>query len=126
MQWYSRSAPLRGAGGTLKTVLKILAAFVLGLALLIGAAVVYGTYANSSAEEAARNLCANLQIGSDVDRAIAGAQAQGARHRGPLTGDDGRVTHDFVFQGWVFNAGVCRVTVSGGKIRSFEVKLEGD
>ena len=118
------AASLRGA--LIKTVLKILAAVVLGLALLIGAVVGYGTYANSSAEEAARNLCANLQIGSDVDRAIATAQAQGARHRGPLTGEDGRVTHDFVFQGWVFNAGVCRVIVVGGKIKLLEARLEGD
>jgi hypothetical protein len=118
------AASLREA--PIKTALKILAAVVLGLALLIGAVVGYGTYANFSAEEAAKNLCAKLQIGSDVDRAMASARAQGARHRGPLTGEDGRVTHDFEFQGWVFNVGVCRATVAGGKIQSFEAKLEGD
>ena len=98
---------------------------MLGLALLIGAVVGYGTYANSSAEEAARKFCATLQFGSDIDRAIARARAEGARHRGPRI-EDGAELHDFEFQGWVFNVGVCRVTVAGVKIQSSEVRLEGD
>lgn len=110
----------------IKAVLKVLAAIVLGLALLIGAVLGYAAYANSSAEQAAKNLCAKLRIGSDVDRAIASARVEGARHRGPLTGEDGKVTHDFEFQGWVFNVGVCRVTVASGKVRSLAASLEGD
>lgn len=105
----------------IKTLLKVSAAIVVLIAAVLG----YAAYANDSAEQAARKLCAALQLGSEIDRAIARARAEGARYRGPRT-EEGAEFHDFEFQGWVFNVGVCRVTVSGGKIRSSEARLEGD
>jgi hypothetical protein len=105
----------------IKTLLKVFGAIVLLIAGVLG----YAAYANDSAEHAARKFCAALQVGSDIDRAIARARAEGARYRGPRT-EEAREFHDFEFQGWVFNVGVCRVTVAGGKIRSFEARLEGD
>ena len=105
----------------IKTLLKVVGLLVLLIAGVVG----YAAYANDSAEQAAKRLCAALQVGSEIDRAIARARAEGARYRGPRT-EAGTEFHDFEFQGWVFNVGVCRVTVSGGKIRSSEVKLEGD
>lgn len=98
---------------------------MLASVLLIGAVVGYAAYANDSAEQAARKLCAALQVGSDIDRAIARARAEGARYRGPRT-EEGAELHDFEFQGWVFNVGVCRASVAGGKIQLLEAKLEGD
>lgn len=85
----------------------------------------FAVYANNSAEHAARNFCANIQIGSDIDPVIARAREAGARHRGPRTMESKEV-HDFEFQGWVFNVGVCRAGVANGKVTSLESKLEGD
>ena len=94
---------------------------------LFAAVVGYGVYANSAAEQAARNLCANLQIGSDIDLALAGGRDARARHRGPYAREgSGAQVHDFEFQGWAFNMGVCRVGVAGGKITSLAASLEGD
>lgn len=85
----------------------------------------FAGYANYSAEQAAKKFCANMQIGSDIDPVIARAREKGARHAGPRS-MEGKEVHDFEFQGWVFNVGVCRAGVANGKITSLESKLEGD
>ena len=121
----SNLTPASREEAPIKTFLKVLAAAVLASALLIAAVLGYAAYANDSAEQAARKFCGALQIGSEIDQAVARARAEGARHRGPRN-EEGREVHDFEFQGWVFNVGVCRVGVASGKIQSFEAKLEGD
>ena len=85
----------------------------------------FAVYANYAAEHAAKKFCANIQIGSDIDPVIARAREGGARHRGPRT-IEGKEGHDFEFQGWVFNVGVCRAGVANGKVMSLESRLEGD
>jgi hypothetical protein len=126
-QWYSRSPLQSSKRVAIKALLKILAGIVLAIVLLMAAVLAYAAYANSAAEEAARNLCARLQIGSEIDRAIARARDERARHRGPYTLEaTGAEVHDFQFQGWVFNVGVCRAGVAGGKITSLAASLEGD
>jgi hypothetical protein len=109
----------------MKTILKIVGAIVLVAALLVAAVLGFAVYANYSAEKAAQNFCATIPIGSDIDHAIARALEQGARHRGPRT-IEGEELHDFEFQGWVFNVGVCRAGVANGKVTSLEANLEGD
>ena len=109
----------------MKTFLKRLGVIVLAIALLIAAVLGFAVYANDSAEHAARNFCANIPIGSDIDPVIARAHEEGARHRGPRT-MEGKEVHNFEFQGWVFNVGVCRVGVASGKVAFLESKLEGD
>ena len=116
---------LRCGRHPIKTVTRVFAGIVLGAVLLIAAVLGYAVYANLQAEQAAAKLCARLQVGQEVDRAIAAARDAGARHRGPLP-DGSAVIHDFEFQGWVFNVGVCRAVVASGKISTLEVKLEGD
>jgi hypothetical protein len=39
---------------------------------------------------------------------------------------EGKEVHDFEFQGWVFNVGVCRVSVANGKVTFLESSLQGD
>ena len=95
------------------------------IALLFVAVVGYAGYANYAAESSAKSFCGNTDIGSDVAVAIARAGEQGVRHRGPMV-SDGKEEHDFEFQGWVFNAGVCRMSVANGKVISLLAKLEGD
>jgi hypothetical protein len=111
----------------IKALLKILAGIVLAIVAMFGAVLGYAAYANYAAEKTARTLCANLQVGSDIDRAIARARDEGARHRGPYTLErTGAEVHDFQFQGWVFNVGVCRAGVANGKITLLAASLEGD
>ena len=95
------------------------------LILLVAAILGYAAYANDAAERAAASFCAGTQMGSDVSLALGRAQAQGIRHRGPRV-TDGKEEHDFEFQGWVFNVGVCRVGVANGKVISLLTALEGD
>lgn len=95
----------------------ILAA-VFGFAGLLG----FAHYANDSAETAARTFCQDISEGSGVEAAVARAEGGGVRHRVP---EDGRV-HEFLFQGGVFNAGVCRAEVANRKVISRRVQLEGD
>ena len=95
------------------------------LVLLLAALVGYAVYANYTAERAAESFCAATALGSDLTLALTRAQTQGARHRGPRIAD-GKEQHDFEFQGWVFNVGVCRVGVTKGKVVSRAAMLEGD
>jgi hypothetical protein len=95
------------------------------LVLLLGAIVGYAAYANHTAERAAEAFCAATPLGGDFASALERGEAQGARHRGPRTAD-GKEEHDFEFQGWVFNVGVCRVGVARGKVVSRRAMLEGD
>ena len=108
-----------------KTLLKVLGAIVLATVLCIAAVLGVAAYASYSAEKAARKFCADVTIGTKIDTVIARAREKGARHRGPRT-MEGREVHDFEFQGWVFNVGVCRAGVAGGKVTSLESMLEGD
>jgi len=98
----------------------------LGFLVLVLAAIVgYAIYANYAAERAAASFCAATEAGSELNLALARAQRQGARHRGPRVAD-GKEEHDFEFQGWVFNVGVCRVVLAKGKVVARRAMLEGD
>jgi hypothetical protein len=105
----------------LKTFLLIVAVFVALCAAVLG----YAGYANYAAERSARSFCDATAPGSTLDAALARAGQRGARHLGPMK-NDGREVHDFQFQGWVFNVGVCRAVVADGRIVSVAAMLEGD
>ena len=93
--------------------------------VLIAAVLAYAGYRNYAAERAAQSFCAATPVGSELKAALDRGEQQRSRHRGPRT-IDGKETHDFEFQGWVFNVGVCRVAVENGKVLSVVVQLEGD
>jgi len=95
------------------------------LVVVLGAIVGYAVYANYAAGRAAESFCAATPVGSDLGDALKRAEASGARHLGPRV-SDGKEQHDFEFQGWVFNVGVCRVAVAKGKVLSRAALLEGD
>ena len=95
-----------------------------GIVALVAAVIAYGGYANYAAERDARGFCAAIPVGSEVQAAVARAADQRIRHREGVT--DGKGAHEFVFQGWVFNAGVCRVAVANGKVLSVVALMEGD
>jgi len=105
----------------LKAFLLVVGAIVALLAAIVG----YAAYANYAAERAAESFCAATALGSSIDAALERAAKHGARHLGPLN-NEGKEEHDFNFQGWVFNVGVCRVGVANGKVISIFTALEGD
>ena len=105
----------------MKTVLLVVAVFVALCAAVLG----YAGYANHAAERSARSFCDATAAGSTLEAALARAGERGARHRGPIR-NDGREEHNFEFQGWVFNVGVCRALVADGRIVSVAAMLEGD
>jgi hypothetical protein len=47
------------------------------------------------------------------------------RYRGNRV-ENGKELHDLVFQGWVFNAVVCRVGAANGKVISADTIMELD
>jgi len=105
--------------------MKIFLAITAALVLSIVAVLAYAGYANHAAERAAQSFCTDTPVGSDPKLALARAQGQGVRYRGKRV-IDGREEHDFQFQGWVFNAGVCTIAVENGKVLSAAAQMEGD
>ena len=72
--------------------------------------VAYWFHQDRRAESAANELCNALVIGSRPSEAVNRAKAAGAR---TIDGPDGL---RFVFQGPIFNAYLCEVLISDGKI----------
>lgn len=104
---------------------KIVLFFCAGAALIaatFAALVGYTAYANGKSDQAARDFCGRIQIGSGIDDAIA-ASAQDGRLKRVESG-----THEyrFVFQGGIFHAGICSIHVTDRKIVSVSAKPDGD
>lgn len=106
----------------LRKILRVAGIIVLLIGIALGALVGFGFYANRAAEQAANTFCGKIPAGSDIDLAVARAGREGVRYR--VIND--KTTYDFVFQGWVFNAGVCRAIVANGKVTALRSGLEGD
>ena len=87
-----------------------------GIGLLVG----IGMFMNSRAESAARDLCAALPAGTPEADAVREGESRTWRH----FKTDG--THQFVFQGWVFNGVECVLRVEGGKVVATEVRESAD
>ena len=106
----------------IKKILRALGFIVLFLGLAIGALIGFAFYFNHAAEKSARDFCAGIAIGSDINDAVSRAEREGIRRRVL----DDKAAYDFVFQGWVFNAGVCHAAVANGKVVSVNSQMEGD
>ena len=105
-----------------KGILQTLGIVVLVPVLAIGALIGFAAYANHAAEQAAKNFCAGIQIGSDIHLAVLRAEQENIRYS--ILNDN--AGYDFTFQAWVFNAGVCHAIVTNGKVVSLHSELEGD
>ena len=90
----------------------------LGLVVVIILVIVIGIYSNHRAVFAAKHFCDQIALGSDLSLSVQLAKASGIRYIEPL--------HQFYFQGWVFNAAICSVTVNGNKVSSKRVEMRGD
>jgi len=110
---------------TFRKFFTVLGAIALFIAVLIGSVLGFAGYANYAAERAAKAFCGKTPLGSDVNLAVLRAPQEGVRYRGRL-GRNGKEEHRFEVQGWVFNAGVCRVEVANGKVTSVHAQMEGD
>ena len=93
----------------------------LGVAILFVMLIVFMVVAASSANEEARQFCANVVLGEDIAPVVESLTKTG---RGRLVLRDD--AHLFIFQGGIFHAGVCRVHTNGGKVISTEVEESGD
>jgi len=100
------------------TLIKIGLGLVLGLILLVG----YGIYANGAAERNGREFCDSLVSTGNFEAALAQAQREGIR----FYKTEQPESYRFVFQGWVFNAGICQAEVEGTAIRSVRFWMETD
>jgi len=106
----------------IKKILRAVGIVALFIGLALGALVGFAFYTNHAAEQAARAFCGSIRMGSDIGLAVLRAEREGVRHR--VLND--QAAYDFVFQGWVFNAGVCRATVANGKVVALHSQSEGD
>ncbi len=109
---------MAGRKAFLKLLGGLAALTVAGLAALVSV----GIYANQRAAGEAARFCAQSPAGADPALAIARAEAAGVR-RVPLPAGAG---DDYYFQGWVFNAAVCRLEVANGRVVATAVRTEGD
>lgn len=91
---------------------------VLACATLLG----WSAYANLRAEAAAGDFCATIKPGSQAQAALDRASAGSIRVRGMASDQQ----LDFVFQGAVFNAALCRVQMRQGQVVSTQVVMDGD
>jgi hypothetical protein len=94
---------------------------VLGIvAALFAAYVAYWIYQDRRAESAANEFCNALAIGSRPSEAIERAKAAGRR---TIEKPDGVA---FLFQGPIFNAYICELSVADGKIARKQVTAMED
>ena len=94
---------------------------VLGIvAALFAAYVAYWIYQDRRADSAANEFCNALAIGSRPSEAIERAKAAGRR---TIEKPDGVA---FLFQGPIFNAYVCELSVADGKIARRQVTAMED
>ncbi len=92
---------------TLRRIARALLKLVVGLVLLLAAAVAIGLHLNSRAERAAREFCAAIPPASPVADAIARADGMKLRHYANRESNE----HVFMFPGWAFNWANCRVAL---------------
>ncbi len=99
--------------------MKRLAQIILGIGLvvvvLLVSMVLLGFYLNDRAAADAKALCQSITPGTRESEAVRMGLATRARH---LTASD---RHIFAFQGWVFNAVSCQVTITNGSVASVAV-----
>ena len=94
---------------------------LLGIVVALFAAyVAYWLYQDGAAQSAAEQFCGAIAIGSPASDAIARAKAAGRR---VIERTEGPAFH---FQGPVFNAHLCELTVVDGKILRREVRKMDD
>jgi hypothetical protein len=93
-------------------MVRVLAVVAGAILVLMATTVALGIYLNDRAAMNAAALCAKVRPGMDEETALVLARSTAARHL------DGANKHEFRFQGWVFNAASCEVTVVSGKVSS--------
>ncbi len=105
----------------LRTILRIAAGLVLLVVAAFAALAGYMIYAGNAADRAAEAFCNTVEVGANAaDVAVRASQTRGFS---TLRRGDGYV---FVFQGGIFHAGVCHVSVLNGKVLSTRTGMEGD
>ncbi len=102
----------------LRRLLVTMAKVLLGFSALIVLIIAFGIYSNQRAIKAAEHFCDQIALGSDLSQSMQAARTSGIRYIEPL--------HQFHFQGWLFNAAVCALTVEGNKVLSKRVEMLDD
>lgn len=103
-------------------IIKSILITLLVIFIIICFAVFSGLVLNKKSTLSANEFCQTIVIGDNINKAISLATEQGIRKRF----FENQGIYDFVFQGWVFNASVCRAEVSNGKVISRKEFAEGD
>ena len=106
----------------IKKILLILCAFVLFLALAFAALIAYTIYANDAADNAAREFCADIRVGSDIDALLKKA----AQDKDVFSTMQIKQGYQFRFQGGIFHAGFCQVEVINAKVTAMHVIISDD
>jgi hypothetical protein len=106
--------------GLLRKALRALAFGICGLLVLVAGVVVLGLHLNAQAEAEAAALCSQLRPGIAEDEALAIARMAGSRHL------PSSAKHEFRFQGWIFNATSCEISIEAGKVSAVAVVELGD
>lgn len=102
----------------LRRLSALFAKLILGLLALMVLAIAFGLYANHRASNAAEHFCGQIALGSNLAESVELARSEGVRYIESL--------HQFYFQGWMFNAALCIVTVEDNKVMSKRVEMRGD
>ena len=102
----------------LRKLIAIIVKLFIGIAALITVAMAIGLYSNHRALKAAEHFCGQIALGSNLSKSVELAKSEGIRYIESL--------HQFYFQGWVFNAALCIVTVEEDKIISKQVEMRSD
>jgi hypothetical protein len=101
----------------IRTALKIIIIVVGSMVLLLVLTFVgiggYMAYGSHKADEAAKAFCSTVKVGADFD-AVAAAAARTEYPNRLMSPEDGQ--RWFSFQGGIFHAGMCKVTVQDGKV----------
>ena len=96
------------------SMLLVLILFIVG----IGGYMAYGSH---QADEAAKTFCGTVKIGADID-AVNAAAARTEYPNRPMSPEDGQ--RWFSFQGGIFHAAMCKVTVQDGKVTAAKFAVD--
>jgi hypothetical protein len=110
------------AGKVLKGCLLVAAGLSLLFVVLVAAAVGWGLYANRVADRAANAFCQATRAGESLADLKQRARADTAMKTSFNEGD----VYHFYYQGGVFYAGECEVTVAAGRVATSRIVTHDD
>lgn len=107
---------------TVAKILLIGCGSVIALVLLFFIGIgVYMAYGSHKADEAAKAFCATVHVGDEFD-AVAAAAAKSAYPNRMMSPEDGQ--RWFSFQGGMFHAAMCKLTIQDGKVTSAKFSVD--